>query len=139
MEQWLGWSICRLPDGRAAWHAPIPWEQWQYVHGQEPSSPLDAWKSVLDVLHVDKPAQLGLWALAQHSPGGLGAANALVGKLIKKMVGNDLPDNVSAFINKCVTSARNELGAERHGVYRAGSPLRRHPNERGPEYKGPYW
>ena len=42
MGEWLGWSICRLPSGEAAWQPPIQRETWQYRLGEEPGAPLEA-------------------------------------------------------------------------------------------------
>lgn len=65
------------------------------------------WKEVLDEVGVDQWAQMELFLLSQHSRSGWEAANKVLGKLLKKMTDDELPDNVSAWTHACVLNARH--------------------------------
>ena len=72
--------------------------------------PIDitVWKDVLYAYRVDETAQQELYLLAQYSAAGHKAANAIIGKLLKKASEYEAVQNTSAFVHACVQNVRHK-------------------------------
>jgi hypothetical protein len=67
------------------------------------------WWEVLASYKVDITATQELFLLAQHSSHGHQAANAIIGKILKKASDGEWMNNISAFTHACVKRARHDL------------------------------
>ena len=66
------------------------------------------WRSYLEKMNVDEPAQQSLFLLAQSSPENYWEANSIISKLIKKVVDGRELRNPSGFVFSSVLNVRNK-------------------------------
>ena len=77
---------------------------WASFHNE-----IKVWWALLDTLHVDEPAKMALFNLAQRGREGYTRANELVGKLIKKLNDQQPLGNPSGFVFSSVLNASHKM------------------------------